>query len=115
MNTGGEYQQGGDHVFGHQYHIRYESYVGNNWVTGCNFAKYVTENTAVNSITDPSAAVKSQAKYSYPYYARLWQEITNNPNFDMGQDTAYIQYITIKTNQEAAKYNAGLAGYINRP
>jgi hypothetical protein len=111
MHTSGEYQQGLDHIFGNQYHIKYETYVGNNWVSGRNYRQKVTEVTTMKSISDPSASVKSLAKFSNPYYALLWKEITNKPdNFD----TDNTQIITIITNQEAVKYNAGLVGYINR-
>ena len=103
MHTSGEYQQGWDHVFGNQYHIKYEAYVGNNWVSGRNYRQNVTEVTAVNSITDPSAAVKSMAKFSNPYYAKLWQEITNNPNFDKGQDTTYITVYNDKNESGSSK------------
>jgi hypothetical protein len=54
------------------------------------------------------------AAYSNPYSSLLWDEIYAHPNFDVpGQDTTYIQYVTIIMNQEAAKYNAGLAEYIS--
>jgi hypothetical protein len=100
------------------YHMRYEQYVDDNWgTTGHNFGKWVTQNTEVKSITDPAAAVKSAATTSHVYSDKLFAEIYAHPNFDKKvtpnpDDTTYIQYVTIIMNQEAAKYNAGLAKYI---
>jgi len=98
-------------------HTKYEQYVDNKWNSGRNFRKYVTKNTAVYSVTSPSIAVKSMAAYSTAYSVKLWNDIYANPTeFDSsGSDTVYTQYVTIIMNQEAAKYEAGMAQYIKNP
>lgn len=116
MHSGGELGSLVDYLLNWDvtYHIRYEQYVNNNWNTGRNFGRWVTRNTNVNTVTDPAEAVRSMAAYSNPYSSLLWDEIYAHPDFDVpGQDTTYIQYVTIIMNQEAAKYNAGLAEYIS--
>ncbi len=118
MHSGGESGSLKDYLLnwnGNYYHYRYEKYVDNNWINGHNFGKYVTRNTQVKTVTDPAAAVRSMAQYSNAYSTKLWAEIYAHPNFDKSgnaDDTTYIQYVTIIMNQEAAKYNAGLAKYM---
>lgn len=96
-------------TFKKEQHLQYERYVDNNWASGCQFSQCVNSNTVINSVTDPSQAVKNLAAFSKPYYSQLWAEINNNPtNFD----TITTRYITTKCLRETARYNAGLAKYI---
>lgn len=109
MHTGGEVSQGLAYLLGNDYHKAYESYVENNWNSGCKYSQYANNNAGIKSISSPSQAVKNLAAYSNPYFSTLWGQITANPN---NFDTTTTRYVTAKVLLETAKYNAGLASYI---
>lgn len=110
MHSGGAVSQGVQWLLGNKYHLAYESYVENNWGSGCTYSQYANNNAGIKSMTDPSQATKDLAAYSNPYFSTLWEEITDNPS---DFDTTTTRYITAKVLLETAKYNAGLAEYIS--